>query len=191
MVRNLAKCSGKAIPALLAAASLGFLIVAMTSAEARVGVGRPGVGVGRVGSGLGFRRGVGVGRAGLGVKGWRGGLGYGYGRRGYRGYGYGAAALTGAALGYAAGNSYYEDPYQENYGYTGLYSYSPTYYGGGASTPAEAGYALIQFENGHCEVWSNGNPSGGGWTALADGLPTWDAGEAAYHSARAEGVCLR
>ena len=130
MVRNLAKCSGKAIPALLAAASLGVLIIATTSAEARVGVGRPGVGVGRVGLGLGFRPGVGVGRAGLGVRGWRGGLGYGYGRRGYRGYGYrrygyGAAALTGAALGYAAGNSYgYGDEYPYGYGYTGLYSYS-------------------------------------------------------------------
>src|SRR5579872_6879431 len=112
MLKNLTRlCRKKGIPALLAAASLGVVLVATTAAEARVGVGRPGVGVGRVGSGLGFRPGVGVGRAGLGVRGWRGGLGYGYGRRGYRGYGYGAAALTGAALGYAAGNSYYEDPY--------------------------------------------------------------------------------
>lgn len=123
---------GKTIPALLAAASLGVLIVATTSAEARIGVGRPGVGVGRVGSGLGFRPGVGVGRAGLGMRGWRGGLGYG-GRWGYGGrrwgyggrrWGYGAAALTGAAL-YGAANSYgygYGYPYS-----SGLYSYSPGY----------------------------------------------------------------
>jgi hypothetical protein len=40
MLRNLTMlCSGKRIPALLAAASLGVLIVATTSAEARVGVG--------------------------------------------------------------------------------------------------------------------------------------------------------
>src|SRR5579862_692843 len=98
-------CSGKTIPALLAATSLGVLIVATTAAEARIGGGRPGVGVGRVGSGLGFRPGVGVGRAGLGVRGWRNGVGYG-GRWGYggRGWGYGAAALGGAAL-YGAANS--------------------------------------------------------------------------------------
>jgi len=110
-------CSGKRFLALLAAASLGALIVATTSAEARNGVGRPGVGVGRVGSGLGYRPGVGVGRAGLGVRGWRGGLG--------SGWGYGAAALTGAAL-YGAANSYgygYGEPY--GYSNSGLYSYSP------------------------------------------------------------------
>ena len=138
MLKNLTRlCRKKGIPVLLAAASLGVVIVATTSAEARVGVGRPGVGVGRVGSGLGFRPGVGVGRAGLGVRGWRGGLGYGYGRRGYRGYGhrgygYGAAALTGAALGYAAGNSY---GYGEEYpGYRRhSMSYSPAIYYGGCT----------------------------------------------------------
>jgi hypothetical protein len=183
-------CCATTIPALLAAASLGVLIVATTSAEARVGVGRPGIGVGRVGSGLGVRPGVGVGRAGLGVRGWRNGVGYG--RRGYRGYGYGAAALTGAALGYAAGNYGYGYEEPSGYGYTGLYSYAPTNYA--VSTPAPAaptggGYALVQFTGGHCEVWSNGNPSGSGWTMLVDGLPSWDAGEAAYHTARAQGIC--
>jgi hypothetical protein len=123
----------KAMPALFMTASLTIVaVVASTPADARIGIGRPGVGVGRVGSGLGFRPGVGVGRAGIGVGGWRGGLGYGYGRGyGYRGWGYGAAALTGAALGYGAANyGYcYEEPY--GYGYAGLYSYSPGYYGGG------------------------------------------------------------
>lgn len=204
MPNNLRRlCSEKTIPAVLATIGLGVLIVAMTTAEARVGVGRPGVGVGRVGSGLGFRPGVGVGSAGLGVRGWRNGVGYGrmgygygrygYGRWGYRRYGYGAAALTGAALGYAAGNNYgygYEEPY--DYGYTGLYSYAPINYV--ASTPAPAasmggGYALVQFTGGYCEVWSNGYPSGSGWMTLVDGLPSWDAGESAYHAARAQGVC--
>src|SRR5581483_12419386 len=99
------------MPALLATAAVAVAtFVVSTPADARIGVGRPGVGVGRVGSGLGFRPGVGVGRAGLGVAGWRNGVGYGYGR--YRGYGYGAAALAGAAIGYAAtGYPYYQSGY--------------------------------------------------------------------------------
>jgi hypothetical protein len=40
-----------------------------TFAEARVGVGRPGVGVGMVGSGAGFRPGIGWGAAGVGLTG--------------------------------------------------------------------------------------------------------------------------
>jgi len=174
-----------ATSALFMTASLATAtLIASTPADARIGVGRPGVGVGRVGSGLGFRPGVGVGRAGIGVAGWRGGLGYGYGRGyGYRGLRYGAAALTGAALGYGAANyGYgYEEPY--GYGTTALYSYAPgSNYGGGAP----AGYAVVQFEGGHCEVWSNPSSS---VTILAGGLPNWDAGEAAYHFARAQGVC--
>ena len=115
MIRNVTKLfSEKRISALLAAASVGVLIIATTSAEAYArrggaGVGRvggAGVGVGRVGSGVGYRPGLGVGRAGVGVAGWRGGPGYGDGRYGYGGLGYGAAALTGAALGYGAANAY-------------------------------------------------------------------------------------
>lgn len=129
-----------------------------------------------------------VGRAGPGVRGWRNGVGYGrlgcgygrygYGRWGYRRYGCGAAALTGAALGYLAVNyGYgYEEPY--GYGNTSLYSYAPTNYA--VSTPAPAaptgsGYALVQFTGGHYEVWSNGYPSGGGWTMLVEGQPGSDA----------------
>lgn len=158
MLRNLTTLfSKKRISALLAAASVGVLIVATTSAEAYVrrggvGVGRAGgVGVGRVGSGVGYRPGLGVGRAGLGVAGWRNGVGYGYGRYGYGGLGYGAAALTGAALGYGAANAYgYGYGYGNSYGYgypagyvanTGLTSapvaatvsggdYGPSAYGG-------------------------------------------------------------
>lgn len=103
MLKNLTRLFGeKRISALLAAASVGVLIVATTSAEAYVR--RGGVGVGRVGSGVGYRPGLGVGRAGVGVAGWRNGAGYG--RYGNRGVGYGAAALTGAALGYGAANAY-------------------------------------------------------------------------------------
>ena len=159
-----------AMPALFMTASLAIAaLVISTPADARIGVGRPGVG---------------VGRAGIGVGGWRGRLGYGYGRGyGHRGWGYGATALTGATVGYGAANAY-------GYGYPhGLYSSSPTYDSGGASTSPAAGYALIQFDSGHCEVWSNGDPSGSGWTTLTGGLPNWDAGEAAYHFARAQGVC--
>lgn len=61
-----------------------------------------------------------------------------------------------------------------------------------ASTPARADFALIQFAGGRCEIWWNSadNPWGPGWTKLAIGMPNWDAAEAAYHSARAQGVCL-
>lgn len=60
-----------------------------------------------------------------------------------------------------------------------------------AATPARADYALIQFASGECEVWSDSadNPWGSGWTKLAFGLPNWDAGQAAYHAARAQGIC--
>jgi hypothetical protein len=159
ILRTLKVCN--ATPALFMTASLGIAtLVASTPADARIGIGRPGIGFGHVGSGLGFRPGIGVGRAGLGWAGWRGGLGYGYGRwGGYRGYGYGAAAVAGAALGYAAGSYGYGYPsnygysygygYPSNYGYSygygypygysgysGLYSYSPaSYYGGGCTCP--------------------------------------------------------
>ena len=60
-----------------------------------------------------------------------------------------------------------------------------------ASVPAQADYALVQFNNSRCEVWSNSadNPWGASWTKLLVGIPDWDSAEAAYHSARAQGVC--
>jgi len=60
-----------------------------------------------------------------------------------------------------------------------------------ASVPARADFALVQFNNSRCEVWSNSavNPWGAGWTKLLVGIPDWDSAEAAYHSARAQGVC--
>jgi hypothetical protein len=61
-----------------------------------------------------------------------------------------------------------------------------------APGPAGADFALIQFDNARCEVWQNSAdnpPSGTGWTRLAVGIPDRDLAEAAYHSARAQGVC--
>jgi hypothetical protein len=60
-----------------------------------------------------------------------------------------------------------------------------------ASVPARADFALIQFDNARCEVWSNSadNPWGANWTKLLVGIPDWHSAEAAYHSAHAQGVC--
>jgi hypothetical protein len=147
--------SSKRIPVLLATASFGALIVATTSAEARIGVGRPGVGVGHVGSGLGVRPGAGVGR--LAVRGWHGGVGYG--RYGYGGrVGYGAAALAGAAVGYGAANSYgYGNEYPQGYGYTGLYNYAPASNYGGV---AGGGWGPSWWGYGYNAL---GYPNGGGY----------------------------
>jgi hypothetical protein len=101
-----------------------------------------------------------------------------YRRAARRGYYYGAGAYGAGVVGAAAAGAYHG--YYGNYGYAGA-----------VSTLPRAGYALVQFDNGHCEVWSNGYPSGSGWRALAAGLPNWDAGEAAYHYARSQGVCHR
>jgi hypothetical protein len=59
------------------------------------------------------------------------------------------------------------------------------------SVEARADFALIQFDNARCEVWWNSadNPWGAGWTKLLVGIPDWNSAEAAYHSARAQGVC--
>lgn len=156
--------SRKRIPVLLAAASFGALIVVTTSAQARIGVARPGVGVGRVGSGLGVRPGAGVGR--LAVRGWHGGAVHGgavyggrlgYGGYGYRGWGYGAAALTGGAL-YGAANSYgYGDEYPQSPGYSGLYSYAPANNYGGV---AGGGWGPSWWGYGYNAL---GYPNGGGY----------------------------
>lgn len=95
-------------------------------------------------------------------------------RRGYYGAGYGAGVAGAAVAGAAVAGAAAAGPY---------------YGGGGGPAPVGEGYALIQFDNGRCEVWSNGYPSGSGWTTLAGGLPNWNAGEAAYHLARSQGVC--
>jgi len=60
-----------------------------------------------------------------------------------------------------------------------------------ASVPARADFALIQFSDSRCEVWSGSgsNPFGSGWRKLLVGIPDWDSAEAAWHSARSQGVC--
>jgi hypothetical protein len=61
-----------------------------------------------------------------------------------------------------------------------------------APGPAGGDFALIQFNNARCEVWqnsANNPPWGTDWTRLAVGIPNRDLAEAAYHYARAQGVC--
>ncbi len=60
-----------------------------------------------------------------------------------------------------------------------------------ASAPARADYAVVQFEDGWCQVWSDSasNPWGSGWRKLVIGLPTWSAANAALEDARAQAVC--
>jgi hypothetical protein len=60
-----------------------------------------------------------------------------------------------------------------------------------ASTPARADFALVQFGNGHCQIWwdSGADPWGVDWRKIMVGLPNWDAAAAALDSARAQSVC--
>jgi hypothetical protein len=59
------------------------------------------------------------------------------------------------------------------------------------STPARADYAIVQFDDGHCQIWwdSAGNPWGTGWTKIALGLPDYPAAEATIDGAVVQGVC--
>jgi hypothetical protein len=59
------------------------------------------------------------------------------------------------------------------------------------SAPARADYAVVQFENGWCQVWwdSAATPWGTSWRKLVIDLPTWSAASAALDDARAENVC--
>ena len=60
-----------------------------------------------------------------------------------------------------------------------------------ASTPARADFAVVQFGNGHCQIWwdSSDDPWGADWRKIMVGLPDWDAAAAALYSARAQSVC--
>lgn len=59
------------------------------------------------------------------------------------------------------------------------------------AVPARADYAVVQFEEGWCQVWwdSAATPWGTGWRKLVIGLPSWSAASAALDNARAESVC--
>jgi len=60
-----------------------------------------------------------------------------------------------------------------------------------AATPARADYAVVQFGNGHCQIWwdSSADPWGAGWRKIVVGLPSWSAASAALYSARSQDVC--
>jgi len=60
-----------------------------------------------------------------------------------------------------------------------------------ASSPAHADYAVVQYGNGHCQIWwdSSDNPWGTDWRKIMIGLPSWSAADVALDSARAQGVC--
>jgi hypothetical protein len=60
-----------------------------------------------------------------------------------------------------------------------------------ASTPALADFAVVQFGNGHCQIWrdSESNPWGADWRKIAIGLPSWSAAAAVLDTARAQDVC--
>lgn len=59
------------------------------------------------------------------------------------------------------------------------------------AAPARADYAVVQFEDGWCQVWwdSAAVPWGTTWRKLAIGLPTWSMARAALADARAQAVC--
>jgi hypothetical protein len=60
-----------------------------------------------------------------------------------------------------------------------------------ASTPARADFAVVQFGDGHCQIWwdSAANPWGDNWQKIAVGLPDWPAAAAALDSARSQNLC--
>jgi hypothetical protein len=59
------------------------------------------------------------------------------------------------------------------------------------SSAARADYAVVQFGDGYCRIWSGSadTPWGVGWTKLAVGLPDHFAARAALDDALAQGVC--
>jgi hypothetical protein len=60
-----------------------------------------------------------------------------------------------------------------------------------ATTPASADFAIVQFGNGHCQIWwdSLDNPWGDNWRKIAVGLPDWPTASIALDNARAQNFC--
>ncbi len=60
-----------------------------------------------------------------------------------------------------------------------------------ASPPVRADYALVQFDDGHCQIWwdSVTDPWGVNWRKLVIASPDWEAARAALANARAQNVC--
>ena len=59
------------------------------------------------------------------------------------------------------------------------------------ATPARADFAVVQFGNGHCQIWwdSADNPWGESWRKIAIGLPDWSTASLALNGARAQNLC--
>jgi hypothetical protein len=59
------------------------------------------------------------------------------------------------------------------------------------SSSARADYALVQFGDGYCRIWSDSadTPWGVGWTKIVVGLPDHSAARAAFDNAVAQGLC--
>jgi hypothetical protein len=58
-------------------------------------------------------------------------------------------------------------------------------------TPARADFAVVQYENGRCQIWwdSGADPWGYSWSKIVVGLPDWPAAAAALYTARAQNIC--
>jgi hypothetical protein len=63
---------------------------------------------------------------------------------------------------------------------------------GSVAGPARADFAVIKFEDGHCQIWwdSANKPWGFAWTKIAAGLPDYPAAAAALANALAQKACL-
>jgi hypothetical protein len=59
-----------------------------------------------------------------------------------------------------------------------------------ALTPARADYAVVQFDDGYCQIWSNAadTPWGTNWIKLAI-TPDWSMAQQALDDAIANRVC--
>jgi hypothetical protein len=60
-----------------------------------------------------------------------------------------------------------------------------------APKAARADFAIVQFGNGHCQIWwdSAANPWGDTWRKIAIGLPSWSAAEVALDAAISQNAC--
>jgi hypothetical protein len=59
-----------------------------------------------------------------------------------------------------------------------------------ASTPARADWAVVRWDDGHCQIWGDAGstPWGAGWTKIAV-EPDWAQAEAAFDEAIKNRTC--
>jgi hypothetical protein len=59
------------------------------------------------------------------------------------------------------------------------------------SSAARADFAVVKFNDGHCQIWwdSGANPWGAGWSKIAIGLPDSAAARAVLDNAIAQNIC--